>query len=276
MSVAKRPALLRAVLLRAVLTGVAARALFEGLDDAMPTRRNYRHHTVGLAAGPALAIAAIGAVVADDGIGPRVRAAAAFAGVTGAAAGALDDHRGSGAVRGLRGHLKALRQGQLTTGAIKLGAIGVAGMWAGWRVAEGNVFRRAAAGAVVASSANLLNLLDLRPGRALKAGLVVATPLALRDGPGRDVAVAAVGAAAGLLPADLTERAMLGDTGANCLGALLGVALVAGASTRRIVASLAVLAGLTAASEVVSFSDVIDATPSLRWFDRLGRKHTDA
>lgn len=168
-----------------------------------------------------------------------------------------------------------MRRGEVTTGASKLAVIGGAGLICGWRLVDGRVAKRLAAGAVVASTANLVNLLDLRPGRALKAGLLVATPLALANQPGRRVAAAAGSAAISLLPLDLGEQAMIGDTGANCLGAMLGVAAVVGAPTRRIVACLAVLAGLTAASEVVSFSRVIDETPPLRWFDRLGRHGDD-
>ena len=114
-------------------------------------------------------------------------------------------------------------------------------------------------GAVVAASANLVNLLDLRPGRALKAAGLAAVVLR-QPGPA---------AAAGvLLPGDLHERTMLGDGGANAVGAVLGVALLRRVPARR---ALAALVAATAASEVVSYSRVIDAVPPLRWADRVGR-----
>jgi hypothetical protein len=119
-------------------------------------------------------------------------------------------------------------------------------------------------GVVVAGSANLLNLLDLRPGRALKVALLGAAALG-RPG--------LVGVAAVLLPDDLAERTMLGDAGANALGAVLGLALADRLRSRPSTAAAAgVLVALTAASEVVSFSRVIDATPPLRRLDRLGRR----
>jgi hypothetical protein len=126
-----------------------------------------------------------------------------------------------------------------------------------------------AGGAVVAGSANLANLLDLRPGRALKATLLAAP----WTGPaGWPVGAAAAGAAAGLLPDDLAERTMLGDTGANAAGAVLGVAALAGLGRRSRWALLAGLVGLTMASERISFTAVIDRTPVLRQIDAWGRR----
>jgi hypothetical protein len=83
--------------------------------------------------------------------------------------------------------------------------------------------------------------------------------------------VSAVAAAAlSALPDDLGERTMLGDLGANTLGALIGVRLAAG-STRQRFGALVVVSALTVASERVSFSRVIDTVPALRWLDQLGR-----
>ena len=79
------------------------------------------------------------------------------------------------------------------------------------------------------------------------------------------------GATLALLWPDLRERLMLGDTGANVLGATLGLSLVltTAASTRTVV--LVVVLALNLLSERVSFSRVIDRTPPLRALDRLGR-----
>jgi hypothetical protein len=92
-------------------------------------------------------------------------------------------------------------------------------------------------------------------------------------GPGAARAVAGpAGAALALLPEDLGERAMLGDAGANALGAMLGGAAAASLPRPARAAILAGIMGLTAASEVVSFTAVIERTPSLRWLDMLGRR----
>ena len=63
---------------------------------------------------------------------------------------------------------------------------------------------------------------------------------------------------------------MLGDAGANALGAMLGAA-AAGLPRPARIALLAGIAGLTAASEKVSFTKVIERTPALHWLDMLGR-----
>lgn len=260
---------------RPVAVMLAARAVYEACnavtaDRGSWQRRNYRGNAASMAAGPALAATALAAVLADPGIDAPVRRAALLAGTAAAAAGALDDRHGSAQARGLRGHLGALRRGRITTGTVKLGVIGAAGLAAG-ALLPGPPSRRALAGAVVAASANLANLLDVRPGRALKAALVAVAPLWPAAGGGGRLARVTGAVAAGLLPPDLQERTMLGDTGANCLGALVGVALAAEARPRRLAAAFGVLAAATAASELLSFSRVIDATPPLRWLDGLGR-----
>jgi hypothetical protein len=86
------------------------------------------------------------------------------------------------------------------------------------------------------------------------------------------VAAGALGAGAALAQADLNEEIMLGDAGANAFGALLGLALAARTGPAGRALALTVLAGLTAASEKVSFTKVIQDTPWLRRADELGRR----
>ena len=124
---------------------------------------------------------------------------------------------------------------------------------------------------LIAGGANLANLFDLRPGRAIKVSIGAGALLAAAPGRSRQAAAAPVAAAVALLPEDLGERAMLGDAGANALGAMLGLAATGLPRTARI-AALAGIAGLTAASEVVSFTRVIERTGPLRWLDMLGRR----
>ena len=210
-------------------------------------RTNYAGRTVTLAEGAAvsallttgtalagsrrdaLVLGAVGALgLADDLLEPRQRRA------------------GRPVAKGLRGHLGALRSGRLTTGGAKalgIPALALLGAAAAPRPRHGAMV--AADAILVAGCANLANLLDLRPGRALKAVIPAAAALAVpsasapprgrrdagqghpcgdRDASGRALAIAAlVPAAAALLP-DLREHGMLGDAGANALGAAVGLA----------------------------------------------------
>jgi UDP-N-acetylmuramyl pentapeptide phosphotransferase/UDP-N-acetylglucosamine-1-phosphate transferase len=245
----------RRALAGVVLAQLTARRLERGSPGGTERwrRTNYRGRSVSLTAGPALAIAA-----AATGPGLAGLVAGAGAGLAGSYDDLVVEPAGA---KGFRGHLAALRQGRVTSGAVKIAAISATGVLAAACLRP----RRdlLVGGAVIAGSANLVNLLDLRPGRALKVGLVGAVVLGQ---PG------VAGACAALLPSDLGEDRMLGDAGANALGAVLGVALVRRLRSRLARrAVLAALIALTAASERVSFSAVIDRTPVLHRLDRLGR-----
>lgn len=210
---------------------------------------------MSLLSGPALALAAATSTT------PLVPAL--VAGVGAGLVGGYDDAATDSSDKGLRGHAAALRSGRLTTGGVKVLGLGALGLAAGQLLGGSRTERLLAAG-VVAAAANMLNLFDLRPGRALKVGGLWAAALS-QPGP--------AAAAAALLPGDLGEQTMLGDCGANALGAVLGVAACGRLRSMEGRAGLlATLAGLTLASEVVSFSRVIDAVPTLRWLDRAGRR----
>lgn len=231
-------------------------------------RTNYAGRTVTLAEGiavhaglivltarrdrPVASIALVGIGLlglADDLLEPRRRA------------------RGEPQAKGLRGHLGALAHGRLTTGVAKaLGIPALAGLAAIERLGPRRPMRLLADTALVAGAANLVNLLDLRPGRALKAVIVPAA--LLRSGAVLLPAVLA-------LPVDLAERGMLGDTGANALGAALGTVACErmGPLPRTVLLTGVVL--LTLASERISFTAVIESTPTLRAIDQLGRRSGD-
>ena len=287
-------AALSVLLTSAAAAGVAlaVRALDQG--PGLPggserwRRTNHAGDVVTLAEGVALTAGTAVPLLASD------RAAALV--VLGAgAAGALDDLAGDADAKGLRGHLTALRHGRVTTGSAKillLGASGLlgallsdrqarqnhalpghgpgrAGRGQGARTPQTSILSTLLGGALVAGSANLANLFDLRPGRALKVALVPALPLTAA---GRPAAGAALGAGLAVLPDDLRGRSMLGDTGANPLGAAVGLAAVQALGLRGRAVALAAVAGLVLLSERVSFSRVIESTPALRAIDRWGRE----
>ena len=126
---------------------------------------------------------------------------------------------------------------------------------------------------LIAGGANLLNLFDLRPGRAIKVTLAAGTALGAASPAARTAVAAPLGAALGLLPEDLGERAMLGDCRRQRARWHAGPPR----PRRRCRARPGSRcwprsSGLTAASEVVSFTKVIERTPPLRWLDMLGRR----
>ena len=263
----------------------AARLAYSAMNRRPPggpktwSRTNHRGEPVTLLEGPAVAAGAIAGVLAQAGLASmtgaagrrraswRWTAALAIGGAGAAAFGAYDDLAGSGDRRGFRGHLGALRHGEVTTGAVKLGGIGATGIVSA-ALAGGSPADVVLNAGLVAGGANLLNLFDLRPGRAIKVAVASG---ALIGAAGQEGVAAPLAAALALLPEDLRERAMLGDAGANALGAMLGASAARLSRPARI-ALLAVIAGLTAASEKVSFTKVIERTPALHWLDMLGRR----
>lgn len=263
--------------------GLARRALDRVVPAGDPrwTRTNHRGEPISLLEGPAMAAGLTAAALACGG---RVGAAGAVAVAGGAAFGLVDDlsEDASRTRKGLRGHLGALAHGELTTGGLKVLGIGATSLVAA-AIALGPGDRRAAGpgtlgrltdvvvgGALIAGTANLVNLLDLRPGRAVKAAALAAAPLVAHPVAG-PLAAGAVAAGASALPGDLGERDMLGDSGANALGALVGTAAAVAAPLPVRVALLAGVVALTVASERVSFTEVIARTPALRAIDEWGR-----
>jgi hypothetical protein len=190
--------------------------------------------------------------------------------------GLLDDALGRGAAadapRGWRGHADAALRGRFSTGAIKaIGALGLAAYAVSGRGREGLDYL--ADLVLLLLTTNLFNLLDLRPGRVEKAFALLLAGLCL--GAWTDLPLELLGVFIGpvLVGAafTLTERAMLGDTGSNLVGALAGISLLVTLSDDARLIALAVVAALTAYGEFRSISGAIDRVPPLRWLDSLGR-----
>jgi UDP-GlcNAc:undecaprenyl-phosphate GlcNAc-1-phosphate transferase len=192
--------------------------------------------------------------------------------------GSIDDAYGTTkdsrvpAPRGWRGHARAVLRGEFSTGALKAGgSLGLA--LALMSFAEHSTGRWLLASAVLVLATNLFNLLDLRPGRAVKAFVLLGAGLTV--GSSELLPLWALGLFAG--PAlvagvyDVRERAMLGDTGANLLGALAGLWLVLVLSTTGLQIALALLILFTVYGEFRSISALVEKTPGMRWLDSLGR-----
>lgn len=282
-------------------------------------RTNFHGATVSLRGGVAMAGAAVASAAVASALSDQPRAAlgGAVASLGGGLAGYIDDvdqgaHDGGKVAKGLKGHLGALAHGQVTTGVIKIAGIGASALAASALVGSkatsvsGKAADLALNTVLIAGTANLANLLDLRPGRALKATVLVATPLSYfscaaaktpASGASVTSATPAAASAKPVSPAstsgasaqrllasglnaaaitalveDLQETTMLGDTGANAAGALLGTSLAANDSRKLRLGTALGVVGLILASEKVSFSKVIAANPALNWLDQLWRR----
>jgi len=262
-------------------------------------RENYRGAAVPFPIGVAIPVAALVALVplalldevADlDVFRPGTHAAVTY--VIGVALlGLLDDFAGSGVFggqraevrgqaagdvdpppRGWRGHARAILGGGFSTGAAK--AAGSLGLALFALSGQGRSTEEYLLGAgVLVLATNLFNLLDLRPGRSTKALLLLGAALTIGslDLDGLWTVGLFLGPILVLLPLDLRERGMLGDTGSNAIGAVAGVWLIATLDTTGQAIALAAMALVTAYGEFRSISRLIDRTPGLRHLDSLGR-----
>jgi len=230
-------------------------------------RPNYRKQEIPAAMGLAVALFAAGNAVTGLPGGEPLGLAT---GTGFAALGLADDYWGSREVGGFAGHLRALRAGRLTTGTVKLlggAALALAVGWLRW----GQVLPALVDGALIALCANAVNLLDVRPGRAVKAWLLLAL-LAAASPESRPLVVGLAVMLAWYAPLDLGGKAMLGDTGANALGAMAGLALAFGLGWPSKVALVGLLLVMQVVAEWRSLGELVEGNRVLGWLDRLGRR----
>lgn len=229
---------------------------------------------LAIAALVTLALEAVAGAAGWEPVPPRdVAAALALVIALMALAGVLDDRRGDEASRGFKGHVAALARGRITGGMLKILAGVLAGAAAGGLLFADDLPRAVATALLVAGGANTINLFDRAPGRAGKVTLLVLLPLMALGHAGWAIAAAGLsGALVAALPADLAEEGMLGDAGANPLGAALGLGLAISLTDWALWVAVAVVIALNVASERWSFSKVIADHPWLDSLDRAGRK----
>lgn len=268
------------LIVSALVAAVVAPALLRALGESRLALENYRGVTLpfpagtvivaaaALAAGPVALIQELG--IADDVLRPELRTVAIYAfGVAGL--GLVDDALG-GAPRGWRGHGAAALRGSISTGALKAaGSLGLA-LYAlsGLGYSDGEYLL---ATGVLVLFTNLFNLLDLRPGRSVKAFGLLGAGLTL--GAWDVDPLWALGLFAGAVLVvglyDLRERAMLGDTGSNLIGALAGLWVVLALGTTGQAIALAVALAITIYGEFRSISALVERAPLLRQLDSFGR-----
>jgi UDP-GlcNAc:undecaprenyl-phosphate/decaprenyl-phosphate GlcNAc-1-phosphate transferase len=272
-------------LLALACAAILAHPTMRLLSEGAHTRRNYRDRSLPCPGGllivsasllalvPLLLIEHLARVVlVDRGLIP----VAAYAlGV--ACLGLIDDTLGGGhtereSPRGWRGHGGAALRGEVSTGTLKAtGSLGLALLVTGF--ADLSTGRWLLAAGVLVLATNVFNLLDLRPGRSIKALVLLGAGLTIGAADTRPLWTLGLFVAPALVAGvyDLRERAMLGDTGANLLGALAGLWLVLTLSGTGQLVALALLAAITVYGEFRSISELVERTPGLRELDSLGR-----
>jgi UDP-GlcNAc:undecaprenyl-phosphate/decaprenyl-phosphate GlcNAc-1-phosphate transferase len=277
------------LILALVSAAILAPPLLRALSEGGHTRPNYRSRQLPFPFGVLTLVAALIALIPSLLVA-RLASVTVFypialpicvyaLGVL--ALGLLDDtlaphgHSGEGArqaSRGWRGHGGAALGGELTTGAVKaVGSLGLALVAMSFLPLSNG--RWLLATGVLVLATNLFNLLDLRPGRATKAFVALGACLTIGAGELRPLWALGLFAAPALVAGgyDLRERAMLGDTGANLLGALAGLWLVLTLSGVGQLVALVLLAAITLYGELRSISTLVERTPWLRTLDSWGR-----
>ena len=299
-----------------LVPAVAIKGLLPSLEASGRRVTNYRGRRIPTGLGLVWLVWAVGVALASTALGywgilrgtpiSLIQGFPLLLVVGSLAFGLVDDVFGGGDAKGFRGHLRAMADGRLTTGGLKLLGIGVLALV----VSAGSLqisldardpwlslVRLICGALVIALSANFVNLTDLRPGRAIKAygflaitgvvlyvigispDLIRGSVLSVESLLGlADAKIAAacllillLGPVAAVWRYDLGERAMLGDAGANAMGALAGFFLVVTTPLWLLVVLAFVLLALNLASEKVSFSKVIERVAFLKWIDGLGR-----
>ena len=197
--------------------------------------------------------------------------------VLGVALLGLADDAYAGESRGWRGHARAVAGGGFSTGLLKAaGTLGLALAWSA--LTQPGVARFLLASLVLVLTTNIFNLLDLRPGRAVKVFVLLAvlcSVIAMNATPLFELGIwAGPIVVAGLL--DLRERGMLGDTGSNAVGVVAGLWLVSTLDTTGLAIAAGLLVLITVYGELRSINSLVESTPGLRHLDSIGRVRASA
>ena len=186
-------------------------------------------------------------------------------------AGILDDIIGNRDVSGLKGHFKSLLNGKLTTGGFKALFGGFIGLVISIAISK-NIYDIVINTLIIALSTNLMNLLDLRPGRAIKGYLVISIVLLFTLGEyTRNLLLLIFPNVIAYFNQDLKAKAMMGDTGSNVLGISIGILFVMGYSLKVRLIWLAFLIFIHILTEKYSLTKIIESNKFLNFIDKLGR-----
>jgi len=248
------------------------------IAEAGFVRPNFKGENIPLAAGVVFFISLVGALLPMLFIWPptwREQALLYLLAMAGATfLGLMDDVWGSREASGLMGHFKALLRGRLTTGAVKALGGGVLALILAGQLFPGDIWRILDSALIIALSVNLVNLFDLRPGRAGKVFILIyfiLLPTALGS-PAAVPATMVLGALLAWLPVDLKAKAMMGDAGSNTLGIVVGLLAAATLEGYFRAGYLVALVIMHIITERYSLTKIIAGNAVLNYLDMLGRE----
>ncbi len=258
-----------------VLEAVVLYFLLNMLKDAGAVGKNYAEQEIPVSAGISFPLVVLMVYLLYGLFYPQDTAASVFfLGITMISLlGFIDDSLGARDVTGLKGHFKALLKGRLTTGGLKAVGGGIVALYlavSSHAVLTGEIILDAL---IIALFTNMLNLLDLRPGRAIKGFLIFFLI----------IVIAALGQVSWLFMAplvgaviyyfriDIKARAMMGDAGSNVLGLSLGYLCIINLGLVPRIMVLVLLIAMHIYTEKYSLSRTIDQVRILKIMDELGR-----
>ena len=186
-------------------------------------------------------------------------------------AGIIDDTIGNRDVSGLKGHFKSLFKGTLTTGGFKALFGGFVGLIISVSISK-DIIDIVVNTLVIALSTNLMNLFDLRPGRAIKVYLVIMITIVFTlSGYIQILPLLMLPNVLAYFNFDLKAKAMMGDTGSNVLGISIGILMVLGYTLKVRIVWLVFLVLIHLLTEKFSLTKIIEKNKVLNFIDRLGR-----
>lgn len=187
--------------------------------------------------------------------------------------GLIDDVFGNRNDSGFKGHIKALLKGRLTTGGLKLLYGGIIAFCLSLAIST-NVYAVVLNTLIIALFTNLLNLFDLRPGRALKVYwifILILVPFVLKHSHLGAILIPLTITTFIYAKNDLKAECMMGDAGSNVLGSTLGMIIALMLDMKLKLIFFIVILLLNLLSEKISFTKLIEKNKVLNFVDRLGR-----
>lgn len=186
--------------------------------------------------------------------------------------GFIDDMLGQRDALGFKGHFGALFKGRLTTGGLKALGGGIIAFLIAFSL-SGNWVDIILNTLIVALATNLMNLFDLRPGRAVKAYLIFLLAIVILALGQVDWLLIAplTGAVLYYAKDDLRAKIMMGDAGSNVLGLALGYLSIISLSLPMRLGVLIFLLAIHVYTEKYSLTATIENNQLLKRLDNLGR-----